>query len=110
MVMFMAFPFVVGISVGYWADVVWLLVRRHWSGAELGPQVPLIQVFTPKRGSTQACRTIQTTRMPKGMKISIFLPPSGWMVFIDGNVPIIRHNGRKKLTRSCSRSGPRCNS
>ena len=37
-----------------------------FEGAELGPQVPLIQVFTPKRGSTHAWRTNQTTRMPRG--------------------------------------------
>ena len=50
-------------------------VRPHLLGAELGPQAPLIQVFTPKRGSTHACRMIQTTRTPKGMRISIVLPP-----------------------------------
>ena len=51
-------------------------------GAELGPQVPLIQVFTPKRGSTHTCRMIQTTRMPKGMRISIVLPPVLAVVFV----------------------------
>ena len=40
-------------------------------GAELGAQAPLIQVLTPKRGSTHAWRMIQTTRTPT--RISDFI-------------------------------------
>jgi len=39
--------------------------------AELGPQLPLIQVFTPKRGKTQTWSTIHTATMPIGMRNSM---------------------------------------
>jgi hypothetical protein len=63
-------------------------------GAELGPQAPLIQVLTPKWGSTHAWRMIQTTRMPKGMRTSIALPPVfaiAEFVFISCLIPILRY-------------------
>ena len=44
------------------------------AGAELGLQVPLSQVLTPKRGSTHTWRMTQTTRMPNSVRYSIRLP------------------------------------
>src|SRR5262245_27802291 len=52
----------------------WLCWSWALAGAELGPQAPLIQVLTPKRGKTHTWRTIQATRMPTGMRSSIVLP------------------------------------
>jgi hypothetical protein len=46
-----------------------------FAGAELGPHVPLSQVLTPKRGSTQSCKASQTTSKPTGIKISNAGPP-----------------------------------
>src|SRR5215469_1777995 len=53
----------------------WLCWSWALTGAELGPQAPLIQVLTPRRGKTDTWRTIQTTRTPKRMRNSIVLPP-----------------------------------
>jgi hypothetical protein len=43
--------------------------------AELGPQVPLIQVRIPIRGKTHICRMIHRATIPIGTKNSINLPP-----------------------------------
>src|SRR5215469_5107180 len=53
----------------------WLCWSWALTGAELGPQAPLIQVLTPRGGKTHTWRTIQTTRTPNGMRSSIVLPP-----------------------------------
>jgi hypothetical protein len=44
------------------------------AGAELGLQLPLSQVFTPKRGKTQICRTIHPAKIPTRIRISMELP------------------------------------
>jgi len=41
------------------------------AAAELGPQLPLIQVLTPRCGSTHTCKMIQRTKTPKRMRYSI---------------------------------------
>ena len=69
---------------------VWFLA---WAGAELGSQAPLIQVFTPKRGSTHTWRMIQATKTTTGIRNSIVMPPllaeSTW-VLIGCSVSILR--------------------
>lgn len=42
-------------------------------GAELGPHAPLIQVATPNRGRTQACKMNHRTSTPTGIRNSIVL-------------------------------------
>src|SRR5262249_14787075 len=79
-------------------------------GAELGPHAPLSQVFTPKRGSTQACRMIHATRTARGMRISItgpLFPSFVMLLFIAGNIPILRSIDRKKsaLAEACLAAG-----
>src|SRR5262249_54362976 len=53
-------------------------------GAELGPQAPLSQVLTPKRGSTHAWRMTQATRTPNGMRNSIVFAP---FIVSPGRIP-----------------------
>jgi hypothetical protein len=53
--------------------------------AELGSQFPLIQVFTPNRGSTHAWRMIQTTRTPTGIRTSIVFP----LLFVEAKLVFI---------------------
>jgi hypothetical protein len=55
--------------------VVVLFAVSSGSEAELGLQLPLIQVFTPTRGSTHLMRTIHTTITPSGMRNSIAASP-----------------------------------
>src|SRR5262249_50687401 len=53
----------------------WDLSLWTSAGAELGPQAPLSQVLTPKRGSTHAWRMTQATRTARGMRNSIVFAP-----------------------------------
>jgi hypothetical protein len=50
-------------------------------GAELGPQLPLIQVLTPIRGSTQPMSMIHAAIIANGMKNSMMALPL--LLFVD---------------------------
>ena len=55
------------------ASCVLALVALAW-GAELGPELWVVQVFTPRRGSTQTFRMIATAITPIKARISMRVP------------------------------------
>ena len=66
----------INFSVEVWSVFVASLVGGvsiSGEGAELGPHAPLIQVATPNRGRTHACKMNQRTRTPTGIRNSIVL-------------------------------------
>src|SRR5262249_46598098 len=80
----------------------WNLSLWAWAGAELGPQAPLSQVLTPKRGSTHAWRMTQATRTARGMRNSIvfapfMLSPGESRLLFTGQITTLRHIRAKKL-------------
>ena len=55
-----------GCCVLAWVAIAW--------GAELGPELWGVQVFTPRRGSTQTFRMIATAITPSKVRISMRVP------------------------------------